>query len=162
MLAKARRGSTLEKAPTFSGERRSSMPITVGPLGQLQTLRQRGGDLIFSFASSDLVLTPVLPNVIRHTWVPTHWRMVTSRVKDTCAVSRRLWPVASTVAITETPEVVQVQMGEIGIEATRDPFRLRYLAADGRPFLEEIDEGGLSWSYWEYALRYRLPADEHF
>src|SRR5215475_12247829 len=115
MLAKARHGSTLEKTPTFSGERRSAMPITVGPLGQLQTLCQRDEDLIFSFASSDLVLTPILPNVIRHTWVPTHWRMVTSRVKDTYAVSRRSWPVVPAVAITETPEVVQVQMGEIGI-----------------------------------------------
>jgi alpha-glucosidase len=53
-------------------------------------------------------------------------------------------------------------MGELHIEATRDPFRLRYVAADGGAFLEEVDEGGLSWSYWDYALRYRLAVADHF
>jgi alpha-glucosidase len=53
-------------------------------------------------------------------------------------------------------------MENLIIEATRDPFHLRYCDANGRPFLEEIDEGGLMWSYWEYALRYRLDAADHF
>jgi len=57
---------------------------------------------------------------------------------------------------------VRVHTGELLIEATRDPFHLRYCAADGRPFLEEADRGGLSWSYWEYTLRYRLAAEDHF
>src|SRR3954462_2519758 len=104
------------------------MPITVGPLGQLQSVRQYGGDLVFSFASSDLVLTPILPNVIRHTWVPTHWRMVTGQAKDTSAVARRSWPGPPAVVVSETPEIVRVQAGEIAIEATRDLFHLRYLA----------------------------------
>jgi alpha-glucosidase len=88
--------------------------------------------------------------------------MVTSQAKDTYAVARRSWPVAPAIVVNETPEVVRVQMGEIVIEATRNPFHLRYLTAEGRPFLEEVDEGGLTWSYWEYTLRYRLAADEHF
>ena len=52
------------------------MPITVGNLGRLHSVSRRGADVGFSFASSDLVLTPLLPNLVRHTWVPTHWRAV--------------------------------------------------------------------------------------
>jgi alpha-glucosidase (family GH31 glycosyl hydrolase) len=138
------------------------MPITVGTLGRLRAVDRRGRDIVFSFESSDLVLTPILPNVVRHTWVPTHWRLYTERVTGSYAVYRRQWPAGPAVTLTETPETVRLQMGELLIEATRDPFHLRYFAADGRLFLEEIDEGGLSWSYWEYALRYRLAAEDHF
>ena len=139
------------------------MPITVGTLGRLRAVEQRGRDIVFSFESSDLVLTPLLPNVVRHTWVPTHWRLYTGRVTDSYAVPRRDWPAEPAVTLTETPETVRVQLGELLIEATRDPFQLRYAAAaDGRVFLQEPEEGGLSWSYWEYALRYRLAAEDHF
>ena len=139
------------------------MPITVGTLGRLRAVDQRGRDIVFSFESSDLVLTPLLPNVVRHTWVPTHWRLYTGRVTDSYAVPRRDWPAEPAVTLTETPETVRVQLGELLIEATRDPFQLRYAAAaDGRVFLQETEEGGLSWSYWEYALRYRLAAEDHF
>ena len=139
------------------------MPITVGTLGRLRAVDQRGRDIVFSFESSDLVLTPLLPNVVRHTWVPTHWRLYTGRVTDSYAVPRRDWPAEPAVTLTETPETVRVQLGELLIEATRDPFQLRYAAAaDGRVFLQEPEEGGLSWSYWEYALRYRLAAEDHF
>jgi alpha-glucosidase len=138
------------------------MLITVGTLGRLRAVEQRGRDVVFSFESSDLVLTPILPNVVRHTWVPTHWRLYTARVTDSYAVYRRYWPAGPATTISETPEAVHLQMGELLIEAMRDPFHLRYFAADGRVFLEEIDEGGLSWSYWEYTLRYRLAAEDHF
>ncbi len=139
------------------------MPITVGTLGRLRAVDQRGRDIVFSFESSDLVLTPLLPNVVRHTWVPTHWRLYTGRVTDSYAVPRRDWPAGPAVTLTETPETVRVQLGELLIEATRDPFQLRYAAAaDGRVFLQETEEGGLSWSYWEYALRYQLAAEDHF
>jgi hypothetical protein len=43
------------------------MPITVGNLGRLHSVSRRGADVGFSFASSDLVLTPLLPNLVRHT-----------------------------------------------------------------------------------------------
>ena len=138
------------------------MPITVGTLGRLHAVNQRGKDVVFSFESSDLLLTPILPNVVRHTWVPTHWRLYAARVTDSYAVNCDDGSTGSVAAITETAETVRVQMGELLIEATRDPFHLRYFTADGRPFLEEIDEGGLSWSYWEYTLRYRLAANDHF
>jgi alpha-glucosidase len=138
------------------------MPITVGTLGQLRAVNQRGRDVVFSFESSDLFLTPILPNVVRHTWVPTHWRLYAARVTDSYAVNCSDRPTESVASITETFETVRVQMGELLIEATRDPFHLCYFTADGHLFLEEIDEGGLSWSYWEYTLRYRLAANDHF
>lgn len=138
------------------------MAITVGTLGRLHTVAQRDRNIVFSFESSELVLTPVLPNVIRHTWVPTHFRLHVEQVTDSYAVHRRHWPAGPAATITETPETVRVHTGELLIEATRDPFHLRYCAADGRPFLEEADRGGLSWSYWEYTLRYRLAAEDHF
>jgi alpha-glucosidase (family GH31 glycosyl hydrolase) len=53
-------------------------------------------------------------------------------------------------------------MGNLFVEATRDPFHLRYCTNDGGCFLEELPEGGLSWSYWDYSLRYVLNADDHF
>src|SRR5215813_5962777 len=92
---------------------RSSMPITVGTLGQLRAVNQRGRDVVFSFESSDLHLTPVLPNVIRHTWTPTHWRLYAARVTDSYAVNRDDWPAGPAVSITETAETVRVQMGEL-------------------------------------------------
>lgn len=138
------------------------MPITVGTLGQLRSVEQRKNDIIFSFESSELVLTPLLPNVIRHTWVPAHWRLYTSRGTESHAVHRHFWPAGPTPRITETPETVQIRVGDVYLEATREPFRLRYFSADGRLFLEEAAEGGLSWSYWDYALRYRLADDDHF
>ncbi|MGE0821851.1 MAG: TIM-barrel domain-containing protein [Candidatus Binatia bacterium] len=138
------------------------MPITVGTLGKLRFVEQCKRDVVFAFESSELILTAVLPNVIRHTWVPTHWRLYTQRGFDTHAVQRRAWPPMPTPMITETPDTVHVQFGELCLEATREPFHLRYRAADGSVFLEEDDEGGLSWSYWDYALRYRLAADDHF
>ncbi len=138
------------------------MPITVGTLGQLQRVQQTTRDIVFSFESSDLVLTPLLPNAIRHTWVPTHWRLYTERVDGSYAVHRRYWPSLPKATITETPHRVSLQVGELLIEAIRNPFHLRYLAADGRPFLEEVEEGGLYWSYWEYALRYQLSSEDHF
>lgn len=138
------------------------MPITVGTLGRLRAVNQHGRDVVFSFESSDLVLTPILPNVIRHTWVPTHWRLYVARVTDSYAINCHDWPTEVVVSLTETAETVRVQMGELLIEATRDPFHLRYYTADGRLFLEERDEGGLFWSYWEYTLRYRLAAEDHF
>ncbi|HXG18803.1 MAG TPA: hypothetical protein VNN62_06995 [Methylomirabilota bacterium] len=138
------------------------MPITVGTLGRLHAVNYRGRDVVFSFKSSELILTSVLPNVVRHTWTPTHWRLYTARMTDSYAVSRDTWPTGPIASISETPETVRVQMGELCIEATRDPFHLRYFAADDRLFLEEVDAGGLSWSYWEYTLRYRLAAEDHF
>lgn len=138
------------------------MPITVGTLGQLRSVRQRGRDVVFSFDSSDLELRPLLSNVVRHTWVPTHWRLYTERVKDAYAVSRRFWPAGPSATIRETADKVYVEAGDFLIEATRNPFRLRYCTTDGRPFLEEVEEGGLSWSYWDYELRYALTAEDHF
>lgn len=138
------------------------MPITVGTLGKLRSVEQRNRDIVFSFESSELTLTPVLPNAIRHTWTPTHWRLYTHRGFDTHAVQRRSWPTLPTPIITETSDTVQVRLGELRLEAARDPFHLRYVAADGNVFLEEVDQGGLSWSYWDYALRYRLAPEDHF
>jgi alpha-glucosidase len=138
------------------------MTITVGSLGGLQMITQRAADLVFSFESSELVLTPLLPNVIRHTWVPTHWRLYTERVRETHAVVRRYWPAGPPATIRETPDRIWVELGDVLIEATREPFRLRYCNADGRPFLEEVEQGGLSWSYWDYALRYVLADEDHF
>jgi alpha-glucosidase len=138
------------------------MPITVGKLGRLRAVDQRGPDVVFSFESSDLVLTSLLPNLIRHTWVPKHWRLYAERVIDGCAVRRRFWPADRAVTITETAEKIIVRMGDLLVEATRDPFHLRYCAGDGEPFLEEAVDGGLSWSYWDYSLRYALSAGDHF
>src|SRR5260370_16804265 len=98
------------------------MPITVGNLGRLGSVSQRGRDIVFSFESSDLVLTPLLPNVIRHTWVPTHWRLYAEPVADAFAVDRRYWPAGPAFTITATADIVRVHAGELVIEATRDPF----------------------------------------
>jgi len=131
-------------------------------LGKLHSVTQRNREVVFSFESSELIVTSVLPNVIRHTWVPTHWRLYTHRGFDTHAVQRRSWPATPAPSITETADTVRVQLGELCLEATREPFHLRYVAAHGNVFLEEVEEGGLSWSYWDYALRYRLVAADHF
>jgi alpha-glucosidase (family GH31 glycosyl hydrolase) len=48
------------------------------------------------------------------------------------------------------------------IEATRDPFHIQYFTTDRHLFLEEAPEGGLSWSYWDYSLRYQLMPEDHF
>src|SRR5258706_12727737 len=82
----------------------AAMPITVGTLGKLLSVAQRNRDVVFSFESSELVVTPVLPNVIRHTWEPTHWRLYTQRGFDTHAVQRRSWPTTSAPIITETSD----------------------------------------------------------
>jgi alpha-glucosidase len=138
------------------------MPITVGTLGRLISVEHRGRDIIFSFESSDLVLTPLLPNVVRHTWVPKHWRLYTERVSESYAVPRRLWPAGPSATISETSETVSLKCGELLITATRDPFHLSYATLEGKTFLEEVPEGGLRWSYWDYALRYKLELDDHF
>jgi alpha-glucosidase len=138
------------------------MPITVGKLGRLRAVDQRGADVVFSFESSELVLTSLLPNLIRHTWVPRHWRLYADRAIEGYAVRRRYWPADRSVAITETAEKVVVHMGELLVEASREPFHLRYCSAAGEPFLEEVADGGLSWSYWDYSLKYELNADDHF
>ena len=138
------------------------MPITVGNLGRLHSVSRRGADVVFSFASSDLVLTPLLPNLVRHTWVPTHWRLYAERMTEGCAVRRREWPAAPSVKIVESSETVSFRAGELLVEATRDPFRLRYCTGDGQVFLEEVEGGGLSWSYWDYVLAYALTPDDHF
>src|SRR5579864_8226307 len=138
------------------------MAITVGTLGRLARVDQRGRDIVFSFESSDLTLTPLLPNVVRHTWVPRHWRLYAEGPSGPNAVRRQVWPASPAASITETSESVQVRCGELLIEATRDPFHLRYSTSDGATFLEESVEGGLSWSYWEYALRFKLAAEDHF
>jgi alpha-glucosidase len=137
------------------------MPITSGSLGRLQKIKQRGAEAVFSFESSDLVLTPLMPNVIRHEWMPAHWRLYTERVGDSYAVARRYWPAGPEVKINETAGIIRVAMGDILVEATREPFHLRYLA-NGGVFLEEITEGGLSWTYWDYRLRYALAPEDHF
>jgi alpha-glucosidase len=138
------------------------LPITVGTLGALRGVSQQGPNVIFSFESSDLILTAILPDVLRHTWVPRHWRLYTQRTAETHAVHRRYWPAGPIASINETPQAVRVCVGNFIIEATRDPFHLRYSTTEGRPLLEEANEGGLSWSYWEYALRFQLAADDHF
>src|SRR5262249_9533333 len=58
--------------------------------------------------------------------------------------------------------IVSIRAGELLIEATRNPFHLRYSTSDGQVFLEETGSGGLSWSYWDYALTYALQAEDHF
>jgi alpha-glucosidase len=138
------------------------MPITAGTLGQLREVSQIARDIVFSFESSNLVLTPLLPNAVRHTWVPTHWRLYAEKVKESYAVPRRHWPAGPPAKIMESSDKVRVEVGDLLIEATRDPFHLRYCAADGKAFLEEDASGGLSWSYWDYALRYATAPDDHF
>jgi len=61
------------------------MPITVGNLGPLLAVSKCNADVVLSFESSDLVLTPLLPNLVRHTWVPTHWRLYAERMTEGCA-----------------------------------------------------------------------------
>jgi alpha-glucosidase len=138
------------------------MPITAGSLGRLHMVSRRGADLVFSFESSDLVMTPLLPNVIRHTWVPTHWRLYTEPVREAHAVIRRYWPAGPSPTVRETAGKVFVEAGDFLIEASREPFHLRYCSVDGRPVLEEVEQGGLSWSYWDYSLRYALAPEDHF
>jgi alpha-glucosidase (family GH31 glycosyl hydrolase) len=138
------------------------MPITVGTLGRLITVDQRGGDIVFSFESSDLIITPLLPNVIRHTWVPKHWRLYAESVSGSDALGRRVWPAAPRPTVIETAKTVQVKAGELLIEAPRNPFHLSYSTMDGMTFLEELPEGGLWWSYWDYALRFKLAPEDHF
>ncbi len=138
------------------------MPITSGTLGRLNAVNRRGADVVFSFESSDLILTPLGPNVIRHTWVPTHWRLHKPQVAQGYAVARTQWPAAEFAGVVEGRDGVRVCCGDLVIEATRDPFHLCYLTAGGRVLLEEAAEGGLSWSYWDYALRYQLGAGDHF
>jgi len=138
------------------------MTITVGRLGRLLNVIQRGADLVFSFESSNLVMTALLPNLIRHTWVPTHWRLYTESVKEAHAAARRYWPAGPTPIVRESSDKIWVEVGDFLIEASREPFRLRYCNGDGRPVLEEIEQGGLSWSYWDYSLRYVLSPDDHF
>src|SRR6516162_6045100 len=131
------------------------MPITVGTLGRLVAVGHRGKDVVFSFESSDLILTPLMPNVIRHTWVPKHWRLYVESAVGSYAVPRRLWPAGPRATIEETTQTIQVKCGELLLQATRDPFHLRYATLDGQTLLEEVPEGGLSWSYWDYALRFK-------
>jgi alpha-glucosidase len=138
------------------------MPITVGTLGRLLGVVQQGRDIVFSFESSDLAVTPLLPNLLRHTWIPRHWRLYTERVSGPYAARRQLWPAVSRATIVETAETVRVRCGEILLDATRDPFHLRYSTLDGETFLEELPAGGLSWSYWDYALRFHLAPGDHF
>src|SRR5262245_17279405 len=97
----------------------ATMPITVGTLGKLHSVTQRNREVVFSFESSELIVTAVLPNVIRHTWVPTHWRLYTHRGFDTHAVQRRSWPATPVPILTETAATVRVQLGELCLEATR-------------------------------------------
>jgi hypothetical protein len=80
------------------------------------------------------------------------------RARDAYAVPRRYWPAGPSATVKETADKVYIQAGDILIDATRNPFHLRYCAADGRPFLEEVEEGGLSWSYWDYILHTPLCA----
>jgi alpha-glucosidase len=138
------------------------MPITTGTLGRLINVAQTGRDVVFSFESSDLVLTPLLSNLVRHTWVPKHWRLYTERATGTFAARRQLWPVGPKATVVETGETVNLQCGELRIEATRNPFHLRYSTTEGDTFLEEASDGGLAWNYWNYTLRYQLAPDDHF
>ncbi len=129
--------------------------------GGSKTVSRRGADVVFNFESSDLVLTPLMPNVIRHCWVPTHWRLHTQAPGAGHAVARTDWPEVA-AEVSETSDAVRVRTADIVVEAARDPFRLRYHASDGRTLLEEVAKGGLSWSYWDYTLRYQLGAEDHF
>jgi hypothetical protein len=47
------------------------------------------------------------------------------------------WPADRAVTITETAEKIIVRMGDLLVEATRNPFHLRYCASDGEPFLDD-------------------------
>lgn len=72
------------------------MPIMVGILGRLRAVEQRDKGIIFSFESSDLVSTPLLPNVIRHTWRPTHWPLYAQRERlfasaTSCGQALTIW-----------------------------------------------------------------------
>jgi alpha-glucosidase len=138
------------------------VPITSGTLGRLNAVSRRGADLVFSFESSDLILTPMGPNVIRHTWVPTHWRLHKQPAAQAYAVVRTQWPLAEFGEVVESRDMVRIRCADLVIEASRDPFHLRYLTADGRVLLQEARDGGLSWSYWDYALRYQLGTEDHF
>ena len=138
------------------------MTITVGTLGRLLAVEQSAKDIVFSFESSDLVLTPLRPNLIRHTWMPKHWRLYAEPVTGSFAVTRRLWPAGPPAMISEASDTVQVKCGDLLIEATRNPFHLSYSTIDGGTFLEEVPEGGLWWSYWDYALRFKLAPEDHF
>ena len=137
-------------------------PITAGTLGRLREVTQLARDIVFSFESSNLILTPLLPNAMRHTWVPTHWRLYAEGAKESYAVPRRHWPAGPPAKIIESADKVRLEAGDFVIEAAREPFHLCYCAADGKPFLEEDPRGGLSWSYWDYTLRYALAPDDHF
>jgi alpha-glucosidase len=137
------------------------VPITSGRLGRLQSVSRRGANAVFSFESSDLVLTPLGSNVVRHTWIPTHWRLHKRPPQQSYAVIREDWPAAD-FDLDETCDSVRLRCADLLIEASRDPFHLRYSTADGRVLLEEAADGGLSWSYWEYELRYQLDAQDHF
>ena len=138
------------------------MAITVGALGQLLAIEQREKDIVFSFESSDLILTPLRANLVRHTWMPKHWRLYTEPLASSVAVSRRLWPAGPPATIIEASATVRVRCGDLLIEATRNPFHLSYSTIDGTTFLEEVPEGGLSWSYWDYSLRFKLAPEDHF
>ena len=107
------------------------MTITVGTLGRLLAVEQRAKDIVFSFESSDLVLTPLRSNLIRHTWMPKHWRLYAEPVAGSFAVTRRLWPAGPPAMISEAPDTVQVKCGDLLVEATRNPFHLRYSTVGG-------------------------------
>jgi alpha-glucosidase len=93
--------------------------------------------------------------------VPKHWRLYTEKVNYAYAVRRRLWPAQPKARILEGSKTVKVICGELVIEATRDPFHLSYSLEDSTPFLEEVIEGGLSWSYWDYGLHFKLAPNDH-
>ncbi len=137
------------------------MSITSGRLGRLRGVSRRGSDLVFSFDGSDLALTPLGPNIIRHTWLPTHWRLHKKAPQEAYAVIRTRWPPAEFTDLAASGDGIRVRCADLTIEAARDPFHLRY-SSGGTVLLEEVAQGGLSWSYWEYALRYRLDAADHF
>jgi len=138
------------------------VPITSGRLGRLAAASRRGADLVFSFESSDLVLTPLGPNIIRHTWVPTHWRLHKPPPAQAQAAVGTQMPAAQFSELAESRDRVSVRCADLVVEAARDPFRLRYCTAGGSVLLEEAAQGGLSWSYWEYELRYQMTAEDHF
>ena len=98
------------------------MPITVGTLGTLRSVTQRNREVVFSFESSELIVTSILPNVIRHTWVPTHWRLYTHRGFDTHAVQRRSWPATPAPIITETADTVRMSWENFASKPRGSPF----------------------------------------
>src|SRR5215470_3579242 len=112
-LGTGRRTSAIRRSPDVLKieQREPFMPITVGRLGHLQRVGQRGSDLVFSFESSDLVLTALLPNLIRHTWVPTHWRLYTEPVREAHAAVRRYWPAGPVPIVRETSKTVRIELG---------------------------------------------------